>query len=351
MFNTARTSARTLLMAAGTAGFVALGTGIAGADVLGDATGGLALDDLGGQVPAPLTEGLTTPLGELAKIEPGQISARPDVRHQSAPEALGVGLGDLVSTDAPITTGQDNAADIGPLSTVLDSGQDVLPLAQAAPTTDPLSGLLGGNLLGGDLLSGLGVGGGTLPLAQAAPTADSPASGLLTSLFSSNFLGDLYEPSEPQRSAQAAPAADPLSDLLGEGLLSEGTLPLAAAESPVTLVDSQNTDLTGGAAGLVSDLVLSDDVLPMSAGRGDLPQPIGDAPIELLPVPEDALPVAGPEVASATELLVDTVRTTQLSPSGDTFGNDLVGVKGMPDLGLPAVDTGALDDTLSGDLV
>lgn len=315
MFNTARTSARTLLMAAGTAGFVALGTGIAGADVLGDATGGLALDDLGGQVPAPLTEGLTTPLGELAKIEPGQISARPDVRHQSAPEALGVGLGDLVSTDAPITTGQDNAADIGPLSTVLDSGQDVLPLAQAAPTTDPLSGLLGGNLLGGDLLSGLGVGGGTLPLAQTAP------------------------------------AADPLSDLLGEGLLSEGTLPLAAAESPVTLVDSQNTDLTGGAAGLVSDLVLSDDVLPMSAGRGDLPQPIGDAPIELLPVPEDALPVAGPEVASATELLVDTVRTTQLSPSGDTFGNDLVGVKGMPDVGLPAVDTGALDDTLSGDLV
>lgn len=315
MFNTARTSARTLLMAAGTAGFVALGTGIAGADVLGDATGGLALDDLGGQVPAPLTEGLTTPLGELAKIEPGQISARPDVRHQSAPEALGVGLGDLVSTDAPITTGQDNAADIGPLSTVLDSGQDVLPLAQAAPTTDPLSGLLGGNLLGGDLLSGLGVGGGTLPLAQTAP------------------------------------AADPLSDLLGEGLLSEGTLPLAAAESPVTLVDSQNTDLTGGAAGLVSDLVLSDDVLPMSAGRGDLPQPIGDAPIELLPVPEDALPVAGPEVASATELLVDTVRATQLSPSGDTFGNDLVGVKGMPDVGLPAVDTGALDDTLSGDLV
>ena len=317
MFNTARTSARTLLMAAGTAGFVALGTGIAGADVLGDATGGLALNDLGSQVPAPLTEGLSTPLGELVKVEPGQISAQPDVRHQSAPEALGVGLGDIVSTDTPISAGQDNAADIGPLNTVLDAGQDVLPLAQATPAAgDPVSGLLGGGLLGGDLLGGLGVGGGTLPLAQATPAA-----------------------------------GDPVSSLLGGDLLGGGTLPLAAVDSPVAPVDSRNTDLTGGAAGLVSDLVLSDDVLPMSAGRSDLPQPIGDAPVELLPIPEDALPVAGPEVASATELLVDTVRTTQLSPSGDTFGNDLVGVKGMPELGLPSVDTGALDDTLSGDLV
>ena len=349
MFNTARTSTRTLLMAAGTAGFVALGTGIAGADVLGDATGGLALNDLGSQVPAPLTEGLSTPLGELVKVEPGQISAQPDVRHQSAPEALGVGLGDIVSTDAPISTGQDNAADIGPLNTVLDAGQDVLPLAQATPAAgDPVSGLLGGGLLGGDLLGGLGVGGGTLPLAQATPAAGDPVSGLL----GGGLLGGLGAGGGTLPLAQATPAAgDPVSGLLGGDLLGGGTLPLAAADSPVAPVDSRNTDLTGGAAGLVSDLVLSDDVLPMSAGRSDLPQPIGDAPVELLPIPEDALPVAGPEVASATELLVDTVRTTQLSPSGDTFGNDLVGVKGMPELGLPSVDTGALDDTLSGDLV
>ncbi|MEV6818587.1 hypothetical protein AB0M72_07505, partial [Nocardiopsis dassonvillei] len=189
MFNTARTSARTLLVAASTAGFVALGAGIAGADALGGATDGLALNDLGSQVPAPLTEGVSTPLGELVKVEPGQISAQPDVRRQSAQEQpLGPVAGNAVSTDTPIRAGEENATNVGPLE--LNTVSETLPLSgtESPVSGDALSGLLGGGsagLGGSDILGGLlggaggGTGGGTLPLSHAStePLASGPVSG------------------------------------------------------------------------------------------------------------------------------------------------------------------------------
>lgn len=91
--------------------------------------------------------------------------------------------------------------------------------------------------------------------------------------------------------------------------------------------------------------MLSDDVtLPMSAGTSSLPQTVADASADLLPLPGGTLPMAAaPEVSDVADLAVDAVRTTQLDPSGDFVGNDLVGVDGMPDLGQPWVDTSQLN--------
>ncbi|WP_047870664.1 hypothetical protein [Nocardiopsis sp. RV163] len=438
MFNTARTSARTLLVAASTAGFVALGAGIAGADALGGATDRLALNDLGSQVPAPLTEGVSTPLGELVKVEPGQISAQPDVRHQSAQEQpLGPVAGNAVSTDTPIRAGEENATNVGPLE--LDTVSETLPLSgTGSPVSgDALSGLLGGGstgsggsdilggllggvggggtlplshasteplasgpvsgdplstLLGGtDLLEGVGLDtGGTLPLSHAStePLASGPVSGdalsgLLgggsTGLGGSDILGGLLGGVGGGAGGGTLPLSHPESSLpledaretVGNGLdklgssvergthevgtdlsgldttlpASGDTLPLAAADAPTGPINGQNTDLTGGAADLVSDLVLSDDVkLPMSASTASLPETVADASADLLPVPEGTLPMAAaPEVSDVADLAVDAVRTTQLDPSGDFVGNDLVGVDGMPDLGRPQVDTSHLN--------
>ncbi|WP_193371910.1 hypothetical protein [Nocardiopsis sp. BMP B8015] len=395
MFNTARTSARTMLVAAGAAGFVALGAGISGADALGGVTDGLPLNDLGSQVPASLTEGVSTPLGDLVKVEPGQLSAQPDVRRQSAPEQpLSGAVGDTVSTDTPVEAGEDNAANVGPLD--LNTVTEGLPVGQAS--SSPLSGLLGGasplgGLGGGTLplshasttpLSASplgGLGGGTLPLSHASttPLSASPLGGLGggTDLLSGLGLGggtlplSHAEPSVPLSGSteKVGATVDRLGSAVEQGTHEVGgnlngldatlptpgePLPLAAAmDGPVAPVNGQNTDLdlTGGAGDAVSDLVLSDDVMPMSAGSNPLPQPLGAAPTELLPVSEDALPVAGSEVAAATEMVTETARTTQLAPVGDSLGNDLVGVEGMPELGRPDVDAGALKDTLPGDLV
>ncbi|MEU1900087.1 hypothetical protein ABZ512_17050 [Nocardiopsis dassonvillei] len=400
MFNTARTSARTLLVAASTAGFVALGAGIAGADVLGGATDGLALNDLGSQVPEPLTEGVSTPLGELVKVEPGQISAQPDVRRQSAPDQpLGPVAGNAVSTDTPIRAGEENATNVGPLE--LDTVSETLPLSgTASPVSgDALSGLLGGGstgLGGTDLVGGLlggvggGTGGGTLPLSHASteqlasgPVSGDALSGLLgggsTGLGGTDILGGLLGGVGGGTGGGTLPLSHPESSLslqdtretVGTGINQLGssvergthevgtdlsgldttlpasgdTLPLAAADTPAGPINGQNTDLTGGAADLVSDLVLSDDVtLPMSAGASSLPETVADASADLLPLPEGTLPMAAaPEVSDVTDLAVDAVRTTQLDPSGDFVGNDLVGVDGMPDLGQPQVDTSQLN--------
>jgi hypothetical protein len=369
MFNTARTSARTLLVAASTAGFVALGAGIAGASALGGATDGLALNDLGSHVPAPLTEGVSTPLGGLVKVEPGQISAQPDVRHQSVPEQVVSQVsGNAVSTDAPIRTGEENAANVGPLdlNTVggalplsgaplggtdllegvsLDTGGSTLPLSHASAeplaaspvSDDPLAQLLGGSDVVGRLLGGGGAGGGTLPLSH--PESSLPLQNTKERVGTGiDRLGTAVEQGTHE-------VGGDLSGLDATLPASGDTLPLAAAtDTPVVPVNGQNTDLTGGAADLVSNLVLSDDVtLPMAASTSPLPATVADAPADLLPLPEGTLPLAAPEVADVTGLAVDTVRTTELNPAGDFVGNDLVGVDGMPDLGQPDIDTSRLN--------
>ncbi|OLT27972.1 hypothetical protein BJF83_16785 [Nocardiopsis sp. CNR-923] len=276
MFKTARTTARTALMAASTAGFVAFGAGIAGADTLGGVTDGLPLGDLGSQVPAQLTEGVSSPLGDLVKVEPGTVSATPEIDHQSNP-VDGV-LGEGAPVHAPIGD-EANAANVGPLD--LGSVQGAMPLAhavdhQAVAAGDPVSDLLGGSggdpvsgLLGG-LLGGVNSGGGTLPLAHPVAASETPGS-----------VGDV-------------PA------VVGE------VLPMAAADTPVSLDPGENSDLTGGATTLL--------------------------PAVGLPEPTAVLPMAAPDASSLTGLV-----------PMDALGGDLVAVEGMPTVGQPQVDPGVTD--------
>ncbi|MFD3688546.1 hypothetical protein ACFWTE_27430 [Nocardiopsis sp. NPDC058631] len=379
MFDTARITAKTLLVAAGTASFVALGAGIAGADTLGGITDGLPLGDLGSQVPSQLTEGVSTPLGDLVKVDPGQISAQPDVRHQSGPvETVGHVVGDGVS--APVETGEENAANVGPLD--LGTAGEALPLGQGS---DPVSDVLGG--LG--LLEGLGLGGGTLPLSHGADPVSGAVGGL--GLLESLGLGlgggtlPLSHDASPVRghAETAVAAVSEVGSTAEQGvhevsnslnsldapLPARGeTLPLAAADTPVGPLNSENTDLTGGAGTLVSELVLSDDVLPMAGGVLDgapvslpsdeldlsgateivgstLPQSApaaGDLGLPELPAPGDVLPLAAPETTAAvTDLVGQDALLGQ-----DALGNDLVGVRGLPAVGEPTVDTGQVTGLL-----
>lgn len=325
MFTTARTTAKTLLVAASAASFVALGAGIAGADTLGGLTDGLPLGDLGSHVPATLTEGVSTPLGDLVKVQPGQISAQPDAQHQSAPQdAIGHAVGDS-GVSAPVTTGEDNAATLGPLD--LGTATDSLPLSQGS---DPL-GMVGG--LG--LLEGLGLGGGTLPLSHgaAAPAPLQDPAGTVASAV--DQVGSTAE-------VGAHEVGSALSGL--DAPVRGGTLPLAAADTPVGPVNSTNTDLTGGAADLVSDLILS-DVLPMSAPvGGPLDDAVGGLGLPELPAAGEALPLAAPATTAAVGDLVSG--DALANDLGNDLGNDLVGVRGLPELGEPTFETGRVSDLL-----
>ncbi|MFI6576778.1 hypothetical protein ACIBFB_13325 [Nocardiopsis sp. NPDC050513] len=312
MFKTARTTARTALMAASTAGFVALGAGIAGADTLGGVTDGLPLGDLGSQVPAQLTEGVTSPFGDLVKVEPGTVSATPEIDHQSNPVDGVVGEGAPVH--APVGD-EDNAANVGPLD--LGSVQSAMPLAhavdhQAVAAGDPVSDLLGG-LLGGsagdpvsDLLGGVNGGGGTLPLAHPVAAPEAP--------------GSVEDVPAVVGDAQAAVGGVPgtVEDVpasVGEAPAEVGdVLPMAAADTPVSLDPGENSDLTGGATTLL--------------------------PAAGLPEPTGVLPMAAPDASALTGLV-----------PMDAVGGDLVAVEGMPTVGEPQVDPGQVTDLVGGGLV
>jgi hypothetical protein len=348
MFTTARTTAKTLLVAAGTAGFVALGAGVAGADTLGGVTDGLQLGDLGSRVPAQLTEGVSTPLGDLVKVQPGKISAQPDVQQQSAPrqtdprDVVGHVVGDNVS--APLEGDEKNSANVGPLD--LGAATGSLPLSQGS---DPVADLVGD--LG--VLEGLGLGGGAQPQGHGASTLPvrGPAEtvGAAVSEVGATAEQGVHEVGSGLNGLDAP--------LAGRG----ATLPMAAEDSPTGPFSGENTDLTGGKADLITDLVLSDDVvLPMAGteatggaaealpvdlagtaglAASTLPQTAlsaGDLGLPELPAPGEVLPLAAPETTDAVTGLVRE----------DALGNDLVGVRGLPELGQPTFDAGQVTGLL-----
>lgn len=334
MFHTARTSARTLLVAAGTAGFVALGAGVAGADTLGGATDALPLGELGNQVPNVLTEGVATPLGDLVKVQPGEISAQPDIQHQNNP--VGTVVGDTVSTDAPITTGQDNAGNVGPLD--LGTATETLPLSEAGGAVDPISMLLGGT----GLLDGLG--GGGLPVSMSAPSA--------------SVVGDtVTELGTRAQEGLHQPGLDVvgLDDLDVKQQLGE-TVPLS---EPVGLDAGENADLTGGVTTLLPKDVR--ETLPMSAPSelqvvgateeavtstvGDVRGAVGGLGIE------ETLPMSGVDglepaldgglhgVAGLGEKVgsMEAGDVVDLAGGASESTGGLVDVQGLPELGQPEV--------------
>ncbi|RKS06827.1 hypothetical protein DFP74_2476 [Nocardiopsis sp. Huas11] len=414
MFNTARTSARALLVAASAASFVALGAGVAGADALGGATDGLPLNDLGSQVPAPLTEGVSTPLGDLVQVTPGKVSAAPEIEHNTAPvrEAAGEGL----STDTPLEVSEDNAADLGPLAltetlplsdatdaasavdpvgdatgALLGSQSDVVPLSNAA--ADPLSGLLGDALSGvtGGLPTGDALGGvtGVLPtetLPMSKPTNGQPLNELNGTLKPAtngqplNKLNGTLKPATKGQPLHLAGSVEQAGDQVSEvGAMAESgaeqvggelvgldeTVAMADSDQPIALDAGENTDLTGGAGDLVTDLVPTDDVLPMAAGAPELPvlpeagevtDLVGGAGSVTDAADTDVLPMAAPGTSTVTDLapdaanLPDTSAVTDLVGS-DALGGDVAAVNGLPEVGEPTVDTEQVTGLLPGGLV
>ncbi|MFE1166238.1 hypothetical protein [Nocardiopsis sp. NPDC058789] len=334
MFHTARTSARTLLVAAGTAGFVALGVGVAGADTLGGATDALPLGDLGNQVPGALTEGIATPLGDLVKVQPGEISAQPDVQHQNNP--VGTVVGDTVSTDTPVTAGQDNAGNVGPLD--LGKATETLPLSEAGGAVDPISMLLGGT----GLLDGLG--GGSLPVSMSAPSA-AVVEDTVTELGTRAQEG-LHQP------GLDVVGLDSPVQQLGE------TVPMS---EPVGLDAGENADLTGGLTTLLPKDVR--ETLPMSAPSelqvvGATEQAVTDTvgdvrgAVDGLGI-EETLPMSGVEGLELVDPALDgglhgasglgeKVGAMEAGDVADVAGGaigtgGLVDVQGLPELGEPEV--------------
>lgn len=407
MLNTARTSARALLVAASAASFVALGAGVAGADTLGGATDGLPLNDLGSQVPAPLTEGVSTPLGDLVQVAPGEVSAAPEIEHSTAPveEAAGEGL----STDAPdmvtgAVEGQELGADpvSGNLETVgLGSQPDVVPLSNAAgdPVSDLLGGVTGGDALGG-LTGGTPLGGltggdplggvtGGLPtetLPMSSPTSGQPLNelnGTLKPVTNGQPLNTLNGTVKPVTGGQPLHMAGPVEQADGKvsevGALAESgaeqvggglvgldeTVAMAGTDQPIAVDAGENTDLTGGAGDLVTDLVPADDVLPMAGGAPELPALPGTGEVTDVvggvgslteAADTDVLPMAAPGTSTVTDLapdtagLPDTSAVTDLAGT-DALGGDVASVNGLPEVGQPTVDTGQVTGLLPGGLV
>lgn len=337
MFHTARTSARTMLVAAGAAGFVALGAGIAGADTLGGVTDGLPLGDLGSQVPTALTEGVGTPVGDLIQVEPGDISAQPDVRHQSGSptDAIGHVVGDGVSAQAPVETGKDNSTGVGPLdlgetteSLPLNGAGETLPLSGGS--ISPVSSLV-------DALSRVG-GGDILPMSDA-DTKLPYVGDTVTEL--GDGVGRGVQDTSSHLTGTDTPDLSQVGDVV----------PMSG---PVGLDAGENADLTGGITTLLPSDV--DETLPMS-GSGDIDVAgvadtvgslVESGPGSVVPVEGETLPLAD--------------GTTDLLPSD--VGGDLVGVQGLPELGEPeiggepavlpeateATGVGGVTDALPGDL-
>lgn len=341
MFHTARSSARTMLLAAGAAGFVALGAGIAGADTLGGVTDGLPLGDLGNQVPAALTEGVGTPVGDLVQVEPGEISAQPDVQHQSGTPTDTVGhiVGDGVSADTPIESGEDNAAELGPLDVA--GATETLPLSDTAGgspiggAVDPLSGLLGGT----GLLDALPLGGGgqTLPLNHSESPLDLKHHATVVE-DTAGELGSRVKTGVQEADPHLVSLDEVDLDRVGE------TVPMS---DPVGLDTGENADLTGGLTTLLPSDVT--ETLPMS-GSGDLAVtdavggvdagPLNEvtdnaADLELpIPVGDSGLAQTTLPQAGGTDVVGDLLPQTP--------GGDLVDVQGLPQLGEPRIGTDQL---------
>ncbi|MBB6121627.1 hypothetical protein [Nocardiopsis algeriensis] len=225
MHTATRIPARILLLSVGAAGFVALGSGIAGAETL-DGTDGLPLDDLGIQVSDTLLDGSSTPSGELVRVEPKQSGD--DVQHQSSPAPGQEGGSDQGSGSTDLVDGL-------PLVENLVGGTSTIPMSAASgdPSLEEAGGRLGeqagasghGSHEVRPDLYGLDAGGsssGGATVSQSATASDgtasegAPSSGGTTTERLQETAGELD-------------GAVPFSDLLGDSV---EVLPMAASSEP-----------------------------------------------------------------------------------------------------------------------
>lgn len=286
MFHTART----LLLTAGTAGFVALGAGVAGAGTLD----GLSLEEL--------------PLDSVVDVQPGELSADPEVQPQSGGTGTGPVL-ENVNADAPVDAGSENTTALGPL----DLDEETLPLSGTFDPDQGLNRVIPASAEDtalqpaerdvtqglGDVLSG-GVG-DTVPLADESSAGTV---GQVTDIAADTAadVGDMVGVHEVQ--PHLVELDDPVRDF-GE------SVPMSDGESPVSLDTGENTDLTGG----VADLVGIEDTLPMSDEVQTNEDLVGLEGLPELGEPElgtEALPMSGLDDVTGADVNTDPV--TDLLP-------------------------------------
>ncbi|WP_017614569.1 hypothetical protein [Nocardiopsis salina] len=323
MFNNARTSARTLLLAAGTAGFVALGSGFATAEPLPDATG--AIDGTAGQVPGAET----LPATELPGTEDATAPGVPSVERTVTSELDGL----LTEADVAEIPELASLAEIAELEGVEGVALgNIDDLGNAAPQAPALDGAVPQVDVGSYTSA---VEGATLPARFYADENVDPDE--IVETVEHTTIPVLFV------AADAQSDVDALADEVGavaDGALSDAGADVAGIEH---LALGSADDLAGGVPTDLEVLEVAD-----------------------LPVDTD-LPVDGVETGDvvdegATENVPATGEVTEQLPQTDEVGTDALpevpAVDGVEDTvdevtdleGLPtdAVDT-ELDD-VTGDL-
>lgn len=233
MFHTART----LLLTAATAGFVALGAGVAGAETLENAA---PLDELGGA---------TSALDGVLDVEPGEISADPGVQHHSG-SGNGPAL-DNISADTPVDAGTDNSTSVGPL----ELGEQTLPLADggAVSTVDHVTDIAG------DTAADLGhiAGAPSVPMSDGeSPVSIDTGENVDLTGGAADLLGagDVLPMSDQTQTNEDLVGLDGLPEL-GEPTLGGETLPMSGPEDMGSVGDMLGVELNTDP---VTDMLPSD---------------------------------------------------------------------------------------------
>lgn len=263
MRNTARTTAKALLIAAGTAGFVTLGSGFAAADTVGDVTGALGTGTLG-QLPAVDT---ALPAPALPEVDPALPSAAlpgVDVPEAASPEVDGVvgaarnqvdSVGVTVprvnvpevDTDGYLTAAQGTTVMVEFLSQQARGDVDAVAAEAGSVVDQTVSGV--GTDLGG--VDDLAVGTATGVTDGAVEDLDVPA----TDVVDTEVLPEAPAAGGVEDTVDGLTEADDLAELevVDTETLPTDELPTDALDTDVTgadpvgdTTDALGTDLTDG---------------------------------------------------------------------------------------------------------
>ncbi|MBV2363402.1 hypothetical protein ACFPZ0_16125 [Streptomonospora nanhaiensis] len=312
MFQFARSSAKAALVAVGAAGFVAFGAGVAGADVTGamSATDSLPVTDspavvglpagLGGTVthlaenadlatalPAPGTENVATPLGDMSHVGP-QVQRHLDTT-QGHVDRVGrlVGTGGATLPQTAPLPGESElpTAQTLPAADVVPDSRGPLPLPQATELLPAVHGVTGTvHSTANQLLHE----GGTLPLShEVHRTAELPG------LPVNGVNGTVHSTA---------------NRLLPAG----GTLPMSnevpgTREVPVA-VDGTPAEIAGAATGLAVERTVgtllprtTEQTRELAAQLPELPEPSTAAVTDALPEVPVTLDAQGGDLGALEE--------------------------------------------------